>query len=178
MRTLYLIGIPALCVSGWVHPAWGGEVAILSNGMRMRADRHEPDGALLKLYSGGGYTEIPAAMVASFEQEPDASLPPKTAAPPTPPAPAAPADPVTEAAKKYNLPEAFVRGVMRAESGGNPNALSPKGAIGLMQLMPDTARDLGVDPKNPEENADGGTQYLRDLLARYENDPDQVLLAL
>jgi soluble lytic murein transglycosylase-like protein len=47
-----------------------------------------------------------------------------------------------------------------------------------MQLMPQTARGLGVDPGNPHQNADGGAQYLRQLLARYENDPDQVLLAL
>ena len=49
------------------------------------------------------------------------------------------------AAKKYQLPDSFVRSVMKAESGFQPNAVSPKGAIGLMQLMPDTARALGVD---------------------------------
>ena len=47
-----------------------------------------------------------------------------------------------------------------------------------MQLMPDTARELGVDPQDPRQNAEGGAQYLRDLLAQYESDPDQVLLAL
>jgi soluble lytic murein transglycosylase-like protein len=82
------------------------------------------------------------------------------------------------AARKYALPDAFVARVMRAESGFNPAAVSPKGAIGLMQLMPDTARDLGVDPRNPDQNADAGTRYLRDLLARYEDRPDQVELAL
>jgi soluble lytic murein transglycosylase-like protein len=81
-------------------------------------------------------------------------------------------------ALKYSLPSAFVSGVMRAESGFNPAAISPKGAIGLMQLMPDTARDLGVDPTKPAENADAGARYLRDLLARYEDKPDQVVLAL
>jgi soluble lytic murein transglycosylase-like protein len=82
------------------------------------------------------------------------------------------------AARKYSLPSAFVSSVMRAESGFNPAAVSPKGAIGLMQLMPGTARDLGVDPTKPAENADAGTRYLRDLLARYEDSPDQVVLAL
>ncbi len=67
---------------------------------------------------------------------------------------------------------------MKAESGFKPDALSPKGAIGLMQLMPETARTLGVDPHDPSQNARGGAQYLRDLLSRYENDPNQVLLAL
>jgi soluble lytic murein transglycosylase-like protein len=82
------------------------------------------------------------------------------------------------AAQKYSLPAEFVTGVMKAESGLNPAALSPKGAIGLMQLMPETARDLGADPTKPAENADAGARYLRDLLARYENDPNQVVLAL
>jgi soluble lytic murein transglycosylase-like protein len=82
------------------------------------------------------------------------------------------------AAKTYSLPEAFVRSVMRAESGFQLAALSPKGAIGLMQLMPATARSLGVDPHDPQQNALGGARYLRELLERYEGRPDQVLLAL
>jgi soluble lytic murein transglycosylase-like protein len=89
-----------------------------------------------------------------------------------------PAGLAQSAAHKYALPAEFVTGVMKAESGLNPAALSPKGAIGLMQLMPDTARDLGADPSRPAENADAGTRYLRDLLAKYENDPNQVVLAL
>ncbi len=67
---------------------------------------------------------------------------------------------------------------MRAESGFEPAAVSPKGALGLMQLMPETARQLGVDPADPRQNAAGGAQYLRELLAKYESDPNQVLLAL
>ena len=47
-----------------------------------------------------------------------------------------------------------------------------------MQLMPETARLLGVDPRNPKENAEGGAQYLHELLAKYEGNPDQVVLAL
>lgn len=82
------------------------------------------------------------------------------------------------AARKFALPESFVRSVMRAESGFQPAALSPKGALGLMQLMPGTAQALGVDARDPQQNAEGGARYLRDLLARYEDKPDQVLLAL
>jgi soluble lytic murein transglycosylase-like protein len=82
------------------------------------------------------------------------------------------------AAEKYSLPASFVASVMRAESGFQPSAVSPKGAIGLMQLMPETARQLGVDPADPKQNAEGGAQYLHDLLAKYEKDPDQVVLAL
>ena len=67
---------------------------------------------------------------------------------------------------------------MRAESGFNPAAMSPKGAIGLMQLMPGHRENPGRRPKNSTQNADAGARYLRDLLARYEGQPDQVVLAL
>jgi soluble lytic murein transglycosylase-like protein len=67
---------------------------------------------------------------------------------------------------------------MKVESGMRQEAMSPKGALGLMQLMPETARQLGVNPRDSKENAEGGAQYLRDLLARYEDRPDQIVLAL
>ena len=57
---------------------------------------------------------------------------------------------------------------MAAESGFNPRAVSPKGAIGLMQLMPQTARTLGADPHDPAQNVLAGACYLRDLLVRYK----------
>jgi len=95
-----------------------------------------------------------------------------------PPVNLTPRELALEAAKKFSLPAGIVAGVMKAESGFQPTALSPKGAIGLMQLMPQTARELGVDPKDPQQNATGGAQYLHDLLVKYENHPDQVLLAL
>jgi soluble lytic murein transglycosylase-like protein len=71
------------------------------------------------------------------------------------------------AAKKHKVPEAFVKSIVAAESNFKPDAVSCKGAIGLMQLMPETAQDFGADPKIPEENIDAGTQYLGWLIARY-----------
>lgn len=71
------------------------------------------------------------------------------------------------AAKKCNIPPALVHSIVAAESNFNPNAVSPKGAVGLMQLMPATAQQFGVDPTIPEQNVDGGTQYLGLLLKRY-----------
>jgi soluble lytic murein transglycosylase-like protein len=72
------------------------------------------------------------------------------------------------AADKYGLPRRLVRSVISAESDFQPQAVSPKGAIGLMQLMPATAEALGADPRDPAQNVDAGTRYLRDLLEKYD----------
>jgi soluble lytic murein transglycosylase-like protein len=72
------------------------------------------------------------------------------------------------AADKYGLPRRLVKSVMAAESGFQTKAVSPKGAIGLMQLMPATAATLGVDPNDPVQNVDAGARYLRDLLVKYD----------
>lgn len=72
----------------------------------------------------------------------------------------------------------LVRAVIQAESGFNPRAVSPKGAMGLMQLMPATARDLGVnDPFHPSENIRGGVKYLAQLLTRFKQDVQLALAA-
>jgi soluble lytic murein transglycosylase-like protein len=181
MRFVNVIGLAALAL-----PLWAGESVVLMTGYRLHADRHEIAGDVARIFADSGVIEIRASAVAAYEQD-EVVTPPdppaRTSAvalgpPPTLAQPRTPADLAVEVAKKYSLPEAFVSGVMKAESSFQPDAVSPKGAIGLMQLMPGTARELGVDPYDPRQNADGGAQYLRQLLARYENDPDQVLLAL
>jgi len=78
---------------------------------------------------------------------------------------------VVEAARAYQLDPALIHAVISAESGYNPLARSPKGATGLMQLMPATARRYGVDnPLDPKQNIYGGAAYLRDLLTLFGND--------
>lgn len=82
---------------------------------------------------------------------------------------------ILDLAARHRLDPLLIRAVMLAESAGNRRALSPKGAIGLMQLMPATARRFGVDPRDPHQNIAGGARYLRWLLDYFGGD---VRLAL
>ncbi|ANA40221.1 lytic transglycosylase [Geobacter anodireducens] len=83
---------------------------------------------------------------------------------------------IDQCALEYGVDRSLVKAVIHAESGYNPNALSPKGASGLMQLMPKTAKDLKVaNSFDPKENIKGGVRYLRFLLDTFKGD---VALAL
>lgn len=78
--------------------------------------------------------------------------------------------PVIDAASKATgVPAAILEGVMYAESNGDHTSVSPVGALGLMQLMPDTAKDLGVNPHDPYQNILGGAKYLRDQYAQFHD---------
>jgi len=76
--------------------------------------------------------------------------------------------------RKYQVKTAFVKSIIAAESGFSPGVVSPKGAVGLMQLMPATAREFGADPAVPEQNVEAGTHYLSWLMHRYANRRDQM----
>ncbi len=83
---------------------------------------------------------------------------------------------IEEAAARHGVSAELVRAVIRAESNFDPRAVSPRGAQGLMQLAPGTARDLGIaNPFDPRQNIQGGVRYLRMLLERYDGN---VALAL
>jgi soluble lytic murein transglycosylase-like protein len=84
---------------------------------------------------------------------------------------------LADAARAEGLPPELVRSVARIESGFQQKAVSSRGAIGLMQLMPATAAGLGVDPNRVAENAHGGAMYLRSLLLRYHGDSALALAA-
>ena len=87
-------------------------------------------------------------------------------------------DLIEQHAGQHGLSPDLVRAVIQAESGFNPRAVSPKGAMGLMQLMPATARELGVaNPFHPGENIRGGVTYLARLLARYDQNVELALAA-
>lgn len=79
---------------------------------------------------------------------------------------------IRAAALKHNVPAAFVKSIVAAESNFDPAAVSARGAIGLMQLMPELALEYGVDPRIPEQNIDGGTRYLGVLIHRYQKSRD------
>lgn len=125
-----------------------------------------------------GFTD-PGRPAASPEAAPPANPPPKT----TPasfacvPLPGGELDAlVADAARRHGLSSDLLRAVVRQESAGYPCAVSPVGAVGLMQLMPQTARSLDVrDPADARQNIEGGARYLRELLERYGGD---VSLAL
>jgi soluble lytic murein transglycosylase-like protein len=172
-----------LCFVTVALAAQAGEFVVLSNGFRIHADSHAADGTVVHLQTSQGVIEIQASTVVAFEQEeyaPPVALPagapeaPKNATAPD----LTPQELVTRAAIHAGLPPAIVHSIARAESGYRKDAVSPKGAIGLMQLMPKTAAELNADPHDPAQNADAGARYLRDLLQKYENDPHQVSKAV
>jgi soluble lytic murein transglycosylase-like protein len=164
--------------------AFAGEYAILASGARLHVDRHELDGARVRLYNGPGFTELAAAEIRTFEPEETAPAPALAPAPVEPPPLVVPVPRLPSpleladaAADKYGLPRVLLRSMMAAESGLQPQAVSPKGAIGLMQLMPSTAQDLGVDPYDPVQNVDAAARYLRDLLDKYHGGLRHALAA-
>jgi soluble lytic murein transglycosylase-like protein len=170
-----LVGFVALLA--FSATAFAAEVAVLRNGFTIRHQRREVLGANTRLYlsssSQSGWVDIPTAEIASYQREEveaaDASPPPKAADIP---------GLVEAASDRHQVDADFVNSVIKAESGFNPRARSPKGAQGLMQLMPATATKLGVaDAYEPGVNIEGGTRYLRQLLDQYHGDAIKALAA-
>jgi soluble lytic murein transglycosylase-like protein len=163
-----------------------GEYAILATGFRIHAESHEQSGAMIRLHTASGVTEIPADSIDRFEDEeyqsPAAAITPSAAVSPdgvTKPK-ATPSDPQTlvrDAAVRSGLPPALVSSVAAIESSFRPDAISPKGAIGVMQLMPATAKALSADPRDTAQNIDAGTRLLRELLIKYDGDVVKALSA-
>ncbi len=158
-------------------PSWAGEYAVLANGFRIHAERHETAGASVRLYIKDGVTELPSTAVASFEAE-EVAEPPVTPLKMDAPLPIRDTRTlVREAAIRSGLPPTLVESVARVESAMRPEAVSPKGALGVMQLMPATARMLDADPRDTAQNIDAGARLLRELLIKYGGDVVKALSA-
>lgn len=169
-----LVGIGLLVAGG----SFAAEYAVLQTGSRLRVERHESAGDRIRLHlPEGGTIDLAASAIEGFE--PDDMVPAAATAPATPP----PAEDVETAIERLGaelgLPAALIHSVVAAESAYNPSAVSSKGAVGLMQLMPETARELQVaDSLDPVQNLRGGTAYLKQLLERYDGRRDQLVRAL
>jgi soluble lytic murein transglycosylase-like protein len=187
-----IISRPALALAlagAMAVPICAGEYAILATGFRIHAESHQRAGDMIRLHTRDGVTEIPAAAVLGFEAEEYQPLPPaetaassaSRAASENAVAPSVKsADPklmVRDAALRSGLPPALVSSVAAVESDFRPDALSPKGAIGVMQLMPATARKLFADPHDTAQNIDAGARLLRELLIKYDGDVVKALSA-
>jgi hypothetical protein len=180
-------------------PCFAGEVAVLKNGFSIRHERREVVGDVTRLYvnaDGSSYVDVPTTDIEHYEPAPDL---PVSALSGTKsktsgvanyarnasasvgksiPTPVNLNEVVNTASGRYRLDPDLVNSVIKAESGFNVRAVSPKGAQGLMQLMPGTASQLGVpNAFDPQANVEGGTKYLRELLERYNFDLVKALAA-
>ena len=155
-----------------------GEIAVFADGRTLTIARHEPGANdTWLLHTDGGTMIVDAARIQSFQD-----LPPEPEAP-AQPAPSASGPETLEAraerlARELEVEPRLVAAVIQVESSGDPFAVSPKGAAGLMQLMPATARSLGVkDVFDPDQNLRAGITHLKGLLARYRGDYGLALAA-
>jgi hypothetical protein len=177
------------------------DLAVLRNGNSIRHERRQVVGAVTRLYlsdSASGYIEIPTDQIERFEVDNTSHAPVSIASNPTQsnllntPANPSPLNAqaqrivdrenldvmVNGAGQRHQIDPDFINSVIRAESGFNNRAVSRKGAQGLMQLMPQTASQLGVaNSFDPNANVEGGTKYLRELLEKYNYDVPKALAA-
>ncbi len=170
----------ALCVSAFAPAARALERVHLTTGFSYDCTRQEPadtEHTRLYLYTPGrstqteNYVVVSSQQIASIEPIPDPpAAPPLPALAPVQP-PADVNDLLAKAGAQHNIDVELLASVVKAESGGRSDAVSRAGARGLMQLMPGTAQQLGVDDAfNPGQNIAGGTTYLDYLLTRYDAD--------
>ena len=157
--------------------AQASDLAVLRNGYTIRHERREVMGFQVRLYvdNDGGYVDVPSSEIERFEKDLTPSL-----APPTnrPPEPKNLDQAISEISERHQIDPDLISSVIHAESNFNPRAVSRKGAQGLMQLMPQTASQLGVKNSfDPQANVEGGTRYLRELLERYNFDLIKALAA-
>lgn len=201
LRVCRQIGVIAILAVAAL-PCFAAQVAVLKNGFSIRHERSKIIGDVTRLYIGkdtSSFVDVPTAQIDHFEEAPalpDASIRPTSSQNSSPvgipraqrPSASPAAFPISsakdldevvnEASGRYRLDPDLVNSVIKAESGFHVRAVSPKGAQGLMQLMPGTASQLGVpNVTDPQANVEGGTKYLRELMERYNFDIPKALAA-
>ncbi len=160
-RLVLLLAAIAACA-----PAARADWAVLRNGCRLHITGYERRGSVVILHLQGGETTLPASAV--LRVEPEDVFPTAVRVPSPPPGPYSSV--VTSAANANGLSRSLLSSVIRTESNFQPRAVSPKGALGLMQLMPATARSLAVrHPFDPSENVQAGAKYLKEMLGKFGN---------
>jgi soluble lytic murein transglycosylase-like protein len=156
---------------------FGSEIAVLRNGFTLRCERREVIGLVTRLYpkiATTDFIDVPSEEIDHFDEDVPLPAIQVTASPRT----QSVNDIVNSMSRQYRIDPDLINSVIYAESGFNPRAVSPKGAQGLMQLMPQTAAKLGVpDAFDPGANVEGGTRYLRELLETYDFDLVKALAA-
>lgn len=170
-------------------PCFASEVAVLKNGFSIKHERRQVLGDVTRLYvsaDGTSFVDVPTTEIEHYEAVPDAASASRIPAPGSmskmqsfPVRPEVDLNQVVnDASGRYRLDPDLVNAVIKAESDFKVHAISPKGAQGLMQLMPGTASQLGVaNTFDPQANVEGGTRYLRELLEKYNFDLIKALAA-
>src|ERR1700722_20411856 len=179
MKGRFQLALAALLLAAL--PCLASDSAILRNGFSIRHERRQIIGTVTRLYIDGdqsSFVDLPTAEIDHFESIPDSPTPPTNPPPATLPHSFDLTQAVNDASGTYRLDPDLVTSVIRAESGFNVHAVLPKGAQGLMQLMPQTASQLGVQNAfDPQANVEAGSRYLRELLERYDFDLIKALAA-
>jgi soluble lytic murein transglycosylase-like protein len=163
------------------------ELALLKNGRSLQIQNHQTVGGRIRLnIAGDDYIDIEPGLIDRFEPVApviplslsQATKPSSLVSVPVPPQPQQIRPAIQRVALKYNLDHKLITAMIRAESDFNPFAISPKGAQGLMQLMPETAHQFKVhNVFDIQENLDAGARYLKQLLKSYQNDLSLALAA-
>ena len=181
MKKTLQVGV-VLALTSAALPAVCAELAVLKNGFTIRHERREVIGATTRLFLSAsehsGYVDIVTDRIGSFEPDETPAIMAPAAGTSAVAQPVTVDDYIKAASEKHRIDRALIESVIHAESSFNPKAVSPKGAKGLMQLMPATAAELGVNNVfDPQANVDGGTRYLQQLLIKYNNNLAKALAA-
>ncbi len=162
----------AIAVVAALAPSARADYIVLQSGQRIHVTGYERVGDMLRLTMAGGTLEIPADALVRVDPE-DTFLPVKVKLLDVPYA-----NFIADSARAHGVAPELVASVIAVESNFNPKAVSWRSACGLMQLLPQTAKRFGVaNIFDPQQNIEGGTKYLKELLVRYHDDLALTLAA-